>query len=189
MLVDLIDDTRTDKHSWHNYLETYERKFQRMKYTAKNILEIGIDKGGSIKLWHDYFPNATIYGIDIMHIDTVWDGIKNNDRIKLMTSTDAYDENMIKDKFVDSKITFDVIIDDGPHSIESMVWTAKHMSRLLGDDGVLVIEDIQDANRWIGPIITSFDSDLISKVQVVDLRPIRNVYDDVLIILDKSIKY
>jgi hypothetical protein len=188
MLKDLIDDTRTDKNSWHNYLETYERKFKRIKYSALNVLEIGIDKGGSIKLWHDYFPNATIYGLDVMHIDQVDPIIKNNDRIKLMTSTNAYDLDMINREFVDKGIRFDMILDDGPHSFDSMLFFAKYYSKLLTNDGILILEDVQSMD-WLSSIITSFDSEDIRKVQVIDLRPIRNVYDDILVIFDKSIDY
>lgn len=185
MLKDLIDDTRTDKNSWHNYLDTYEKKFKRIKESATNVLEIGICKGGSIKLWHDYFPNANVYGVDIMHIDDVWDGIKNNNRIKLMTSTNAYDERFIQEEFVDKGIKFDMILDDGSHLWPDVQFVVKHYTKLLKPDGILIIEDIQ-SNEWIGPLIMSFDSNLIRKVQVVDLRSIKNVYDDLLVILDKG---
>jgi hypothetical protein len=65
-----------------------------------NVLEIGIwQTGGSIKLWNDYFTNATVYGLEIRHSDEIWDGIKNNPKIKLYTSTDAYDETFFNDTF------------------------------------------------------------------------------------------
>ena len=48
-------------------------------------MEIGISNGGSIKLWHDYFSNANIFGLDIMKMRTSINDIKNNyPRINLL---------------------------------------------------------------------------------------------------------
>ena len=185
MLQILVDDTRTDKNTCHSYLTTYEKLLCKKKESAKNILEIGICKGGSIQLWHDYFTNANIYAMDIMHINDVYDKIKNNDRISLMTSTNAYDEKVIKENFIDNNIKFDMILDDGPHTLESMCFTAKHYSQLLTDDGILIIEDVQSMD-WLKDIFESFTKELLTKVEFIDLRSNKNQYDDILIILDKS---
>ncbi len=92
-LLELVDNTRTDKNTTHSYLGLYQELLVSKKDTAINILEIGIgdgnqgiSDGGSIKLWHDFFINATIFAFDIKNIDNVWNGIKNIDRIKLYTS-------------------------------------------------------------------------------------------------------
>jgi len=94
------------------------------QYTAKNILEIGIGpkgtlNGGSIKLWSKFFKNATIYALDIIDIQDIWSEIRNVDNIKLYTSTDAYDIDFFSTYLKDIK--FDILIDDGPHSLESMI--------------------------------------------------------------------
>jgi len=65
-LVELVDNNYTDKNTVHSYLATYEKLFSKKKETAKNVLEVGIHFGGSIKLWHDYFVNSTVYGIEYM---------------------------------------------------------------------------------------------------------------------------
>lgn len=187
MLHTLIDNTRTDKNTLHSYLDTYEKTLNKIKNSAKNVLEIGISKGGSIKLWHDYFINATIYGTDIMHSDEMYSEIKNKNRIKLITSTNAYDEKIVKEHFVDKNIKFDMILDDGPHRLENQCFFAKHYSQLLSDNGILIIEDVQGMN-WVPDIINSFPENLRSNVEVIDLRSNKNRYDDILIILDKSNK-
>ena len=63
-LEQIVDNTRTDKNTTHSHLPLYESLFKNKKETAQNILEIGIQNGGSIKLWRDYFINVTIYGLD-----------------------------------------------------------------------------------------------------------------------------
>ena len=60
-LNELVNNKHTDKNTIHSYLNLYENLLSSKKYTAKNILEIGIGypggNGGSIKMWNDYFVN------------------------------------------------------------------------------------------------------------------------------------
>ena len=103
-LVELADNTKTDKNTTHSYLPLYQELLANKQETARNVLEIGVQDGGSIKLWHDFFIHATIYGLDIMDINGVWDGIKNNDRIVLHTSVDAYNADFFTANFLNKNI-------------------------------------------------------------------------------------
>ena len=50
----------TDKNTGHSYISNvYEKLLHDTQDTCLNVLEIGIDKYGSIKLWHEYFSNPT----------------------------------------------------------------------------------------------------------------------------------
>ena len=60
-----MDNAETDKNTDHSFLELYEKLLSLKKDTAKNVLEIGIWDGSSLNMWHDYFPNAKIIGLDI----------------------------------------------------------------------------------------------------------------------------
>jgi len=94
-LEDIVDNSRTDKNTTHSYLPLYQKLLIGKKETAKNILEVGIFLGGSIKLWSDYFTNANVYGLDIMNINEVWECIKVREKIILHTSTDAYNYDFL----------------------------------------------------------------------------------------------
>ena len=182
----LIDNSKTDKNTAHSYLPTYQKIFANKKETAKHILEIGIYYGGSIKLWHDYFQNATIHALDIMPVNAIWDEIKNNNRISVYHSSDAYEEKFFNDNFLNKDIKFDIMIDDGPHTLESMLTFIKLYSNVLANDGILVIEDIQSID-WI-PILTNEVPDNLKKfIQVYDLRSIKNRYDDLMFVINTGI--
>ena len=92
-LEEISNNSKTDKNTTHSYLPLYQKLLINKKETAKNVLEVGICNGGSIKLWNDFFTNATIYGLDIMNINDVWENIKNKEQIILHTSQDAYAED------------------------------------------------------------------------------------------------
>ena len=189
-LLDLIDSSRTDKNTIHSYLHLYEKKFHDKKYKAKNVLEIGIgpyknSNGGSIKLWHDYFVNANVYALDILHTDDVWDGIKCNDRIKLITSTDAYNEEFFNNHFLYKNMKFDVLLDDGPHTIESIKQFITLYTKVMAEDGILVIEDVQHMN-WIQELVKAVPEHLQKYIEVYDLRHVKQRYDDIVFIIHKK---
>jgi len=191
-LNELVNNKHTDKNTTHSYLNLYENLLSTKKYTAKNILEIGIGypggNGGSIKMWNDYFVNANIYALDIQYINDIWDEIKNKDRIKLFTSIDAYDEINFKELFLDKNIKFDMMLDDGPHSLESMKQFIKLYSQLMTDDGILMIEDVQDI-EWIEELKLVVPDHLKEYIQSYDLRSNNNRYDDIVFTINKNKKY
>ena len=184
-LLEIIDNTRTDKNTSHSYLSLYPKILEQKKDTAKNILEIGIQDGGSIKLWHDYFTNATIYGLDIMNENKLWDGLKNKDRIILYCSHDAYNTEKFKTTFLDKDIKFDLILDDGPHTLESMKTFIKLYSQIMTDDGILIIEDVQKWD-WIDKLKEVVPEELKKYVKEYDLRKNKNRYDDIVFTIDKA---
>jgi hypothetical protein len=183
-LVTLIDNTRTDKNTSHSYIDVYETLMRPRRYSAKQVLEIGIGpadilNGGSIQLWHDYFPHAEISAIDIISYDDVWDKLKNNPRIKLYTSTDGYQRS-----FVDTLGEIDIVIDDGPHTLESMKQCIELYTNKLSKDGMIIIEDIPSLD-WIEELIKVTPVALRNYIQVYDLRYKKRRGDDILFVIDK----
>ncbi len=185
-LLELVNNTRTDKNTTHSYLSLYQTILGDKKSTAENVLEVGIDKGGSIKLWSDFFVNATVYGLDIMAESNVWSEIVNKEKIILYTSTDAYNHDFFTTNFVNKNIKFDMMLDDGPHSIESMIQFIKLYSQILKDDGILIIEDVQSWD-WIDLLKKEVPENLQQYIKVYDLRPNKNRYDDIVFTIDKRI--
>jgi hypothetical protein len=187
-LKELVNNSLTDKESKHGYLDLYEKLLSPKKNTAKNVLEVGIGdfnlkNGGSIKLWYDYFDKAIIHGLDILSIDRVIDEIKNKDRIKLYTSVDAYDDDFFKNNILNSGIKFDVLLDDGPHSLESIKKFIILYSQIIADDGILMIEDVQHIN-YIQNLIDLVPDNLKKYIEVYDLR--KNFSDSIVFVINKN---
>ena len=185
MLLSLVDNSKTDKNTIHSYLELYEKLLSKRKDTAKNVLEVGIANGGSIKLWSDYFKNATVYGLDVMHENNVWQEIKNKDNIVLYTSTDAYNGDTFRSLFLEKGIKFDFMLDDGPHTLHSMVKFITLYSQLMTENGILIIEDIQ-SEGWFDVLKAAVPEELLKYVKIYDLRSNKGRYDDMVFTIDKS---
>ena len=183
-LVEIADNERTDKNTVHSYLPLYQELLKGKKETAKNVLEVGIYTGGSIKLWSDFFPNATTYGLDIIADYHIWDELKNKDRIKLYTSYDAYNDGDFNTNFLNKDTRFDFMLDDGPHTLESMKQFIKLYSQVMTDDGILIIEDVQSYD-WIEVLKNEVPEHLKKYIKVYDLRQNKNRYDDIVFSIDK----
>jgi hypothetical protein len=182
-LETLVDNSRTDKNTRHSYLPLYQELLIKKKETATNVLEVGIQMGGSIKLLSDFFTNATVYGVDVMEYTNIWDGIKNNDKIVLY-SNDAYDEDFFTSNFLEKGLRCDFMLDDGPHTLESMIQFIKMYSQIMTDDGILIIEDVQYIE--LCKILTDAVPDELKQyVKIFDLRNVKGRYDDIVFVIDK----
>ena len=189
-LRELVDNSKTDKNTTHSYLDLYEKLLFKKKETALNVLEVGIGdftykNGGSIKLWRNYFTNATIYGLDILPITRVIDEFLNDSRVILYTSIDAYNNNFFITHFLNKNIKCDFMLDDGPHTLQSMTQFIKLYSQILTDDGILIIEDVQSWD-WIEILKNEVPDHLKPFIKVFDLRSNKGRYDDIVFTIDKS---
>src|SRR5260221_11025638 len=50
----------------HNYLPNYWKHFRDVHTKVTRVLEIGVQTDRSIKMWEEFFPNAQVYGIEIL---------------------------------------------------------------------------------------------------------------------------
>lgn len=171
----LVDNRYTDKNTTHSYLDVYERLFSPIRESCMRILEVGILHGGSIDLWSKYFPNAGVVGVD--PDPQLFYDFSSNHRITLFKQN-AYDTNFVESL---GHGTFDIVIDDGPHTHESMKDFASMYSKLLKPGGILVIEDIQ-SSEWIPSIVSCLPANMQKNVVVYDVRHIKGRYDDILIV-------
>jgi 8-demethyl-8-alpha-L-rhamnosyltetracenomycin-C 2'-O-methyltransferase len=189
MLSQLIrSDLGTDKDTSHSYLSAYEELFKHRKYSTRKVLEIGIGdfdvvhNGSSLKLWRDYFPNATVYGIDILSLQDIriLPELITDPRVVLFAETNAYCLDTVEKYF--SNIRFDIIIDDGSHQLEHLKLFLLLYLPLLSDGGIIIIEDVQDID-WVNELRRSVPQTM--QFGYYDLRPIKNKYDDILIVIHK----
>jgi hypothetical protein len=178
-LLELYNSNRkkyiTDKETVHCYLsQTYQYLFADKK--ANKILEIGVYNCGSILLWKDFFENSQIYGIDIYKNEY----LLIDDRFAFFQE-DAYSENALSIIGND----FDIIIEDGAHTLHSMIFTIKNYTNLLAKNGILIIEDVQSYD-WFDILIENIP-DKKFKYEIIDLRSVKNRYDDMLLVIKNDI--
>ncbi len=190
-LVDL-NNPYTDKNTSHSYLPLYDSLLSPIRQNAKTVLELGIGdfgpkNGGSLLLWRKYFPNATIYGLDILPITRVLDELIEDDKVILHTEIDAYDAEFVRKNFLDKNITFDFMLDDGPHTLESQKKFITLYAPLLKKEGILMIEDVQDVG-WFNELEKITPENLKPFINFYDLRKNKGRWDDLVFTINKKNK-
>ncbi|MCX2192385.1 class I SAM-dependent methyltransferase [Pantoea agglomerans] len=92
--------------------------FPDNKKTLKNLLEIGVQNGGSLEIWSKYFPNAeNIVGCDI-NPDCARLEYENKS-IKVLIGNSSTLE--IKNKISEITPSYNLIIDDGSHNSSDII--------------------------------------------------------------------
>lgn len=131
VLQDIGFQSDTDKASYHQYLDFYEKNLPDRKFKGR-LLEIGILQGASIKMWHEYYPNAEIVGVDIDHRHAIdVPGAK----MLVADATKSYD--------VEPLGMFDIIIDDGSHFTADQQDSFNLLYyKQLNKGGYYIIEDL-----------------------------------------------
>jgi hypothetical protein len=128
----------------HFYADFYEESLKNSK--IENLLEIGIEYGGSLRAWSSLFPKSNIFGADINK-----EYLFDEPNIKTFY-TDQLDKNELNNLFNKIKDKrFDVIIDDGLHTYDANINTFEILFPLLEKtNGIYFIEDIifKDLKRY-----------------------------------------
>ena len=174
----------TDKSKEHSYDIFYNEYFEKYRNLQGTILEIGVFYGGSSLLWYDYLPQFKIVMADITNQvhPTIFEKMKEERYdFLLMDSFTIQSIEILKEKYPEG---FDIIVEDGPHTLESQIFALREYSKLLKKGGILVIEDVQKFEYC--EVLTSLKLDFdYESLKVVDLREHKNRYDDLLIVLTK----
>jgi hypothetical protein len=136
-LLDYFFKSEHQMHKWVHYFEVYDRFFHNFRHKKIKFLEIGVDNGGSTRMWKDYFgPNAEIIGVDInpdcKSLETenieIWIGDQ---------SDQSFWESLLK-----VHPEFDIILDDGGHTMDQQIITFEALFPSIKNGGLYLCEDV-----------------------------------------------
>lgn len=176
-LAEIVEqgDLPTDKTTCHSYESFYDAALEPYRGRSIRLLEIGVNRGGSLRLWDAYFAGlAAIVGVDV-NLDRVDQDARD---CATLVQGDAYTEATVA-----APGTFDIIIDDGPHTLESQLAAVRLYAPRLRPGGMLVIEDVQSPD-WIAALaaVVPFGRTW----EAIDLEAETGVTDDRLFVVRRS---
>jgi len=175
---DIIDNP--EECIGHSYGEAYDNIFKNFDHNGEiNFLEIGIQKGGSLVAWRDYFPKSNLYGIDI--IDCILDEYRRPDFNYIIS--DIKDAS-VKEKLKD--VYFDIIIDDGSHYLEDVMFVVSNYKEKLKSGGYLIIEDCQMPEHWLNEIEKTITEEYELTTRDLRKHTPYSSYDNYLIVIKKK---
>jgi hypothetical protein len=161
----------------HDYINGfYNEEFKKYQNEDITLLEIGVYKGASLALWSKYFPYAEIIGLDVS--DQRVDKYRDIERVSIGIC-DAYS---LGSALIEEMGPFDIVIDDGPHTIATLQKCIELYLPELHEGGIMVLEDVQDTS-WFPLLIEKVPDGL--EYECIDLRQNLNRYDDLLFVIRK----
>jgi trans-aconitate methyltransferase len=135
--VDKLADlySLTDKKR-QGFTPLYDMLFAPFKLSVTKVLEIGIHRGDSLRMWRDFFPNATIYG---------WDKdpqfVFQEPRIKTR-AVDHDDKEQVRLALDEIGGNMNIVIEDGSHWMSSQQRLLAWCLPYVGSGGLYVTEDL-----------------------------------------------
>jgi predicted O-methyltransferase YrrM len=126
----------TDKFSKHNYTKVYYELLAGRVGSVRRVLEIGIKRGASLRMWAEFFPGAKITGVDIKEKN-----LFTEDRIATFLGDQMAPSSLTK--IGRERGPFDLIVDDGCHHAPHQTSAARWLLPFLAPGGIYIIEDIK----------------------------------------------
>lgn len=165
-------DPGTDKESQHKYVtHFYEQAFEPYKEKPTTIVELGVNGGGSLLLWRDYFVNGKVVGLDIS------DSLSRSK--EEYQGIDIRFANGYLPEVIDNLPAFDIAIDDGPHTLSTQIEFILYYLPKLNPGGLLVIEDIPSISHIdYFEKLTTKNPD-VARTLVVDTSKQYNQFDNI----------
>jgi hypothetical protein len=121
---------------WHHYFDAYHAHFAPFRGKAPTVLEIGVQNGGSMRLWQEYFgPGARLFGLDIDPACAA----RAPQGAKVFIGDQA-DPNVLL-RILDEIGPPDIVIDDGGHTARQMIVSFYVLFRRMKAPGVYLAED------------------------------------------------
>ena len=120
---------------WVHYFPIYDRHLATFRGSAPRVLEIGVYRGGGLEMLGHYLgPSARIVGIDID------DAARTVAGPHIVEIGDQEDPDFLA-SVVERHGPFDIVIDDGGHSMRQQIRSVETLFPLLADGGVYLVED------------------------------------------------
>ena len=116
------------------FLKRYDRIFDELQTDAPVIVELGVYLGGSLRLWRDTFPDATIVGFDF---EPPAGGFPSGCTFVQGSQTEAADLQRI----LRHAEAIDIVIDDCSHLAEPTKLAFDTLFPHVRPGGVYVVED------------------------------------------------
>lgn len=139
-LVSLADKYNTDKHYGHDYFDkVYQTEFEKIRESAKKVVELGVHEGQSINIWREFFVNAEIIGIDCQLNRAE---IDDYNRVKLLQFTIGNNSDIELIDFINNNTDIDLFIDDGSHTMKDQQIVLAKVFKSIKSGGIFVLEDL-----------------------------------------------
>ena len=124
----------TDKAHVHQYLFFYEPLLLHLRSRSFDMLEIGVNREASLKMWDSFFPSANVFGADVKSYQS--------SRILKLDQSEQRDIERVA-----SMKQWHLVVDDGSHKPSHQLATFLAFFPRMPAGSTYIIEDVE-ASYW-----------------------------------------
>lgn len=151
----------------HSYTLFYYDLLKNRQHSIKKVLELGIGTpermvevsnyvtGASLYMWREFFPEAQIYGADILP-----EAMLEADRIKTFICDETNPEDLSR-LIEQTGSDIDLVIDDACHQRRIQINACLWLMPMLGRNVTYIIEDINHPDKIMRELSQLYDCELI----------------------------
>jgi len=176
-LQQLADKYGSDKSgtNGHGYIQYYEK---HLPAECDSLLEIGILRGGSMRMWKEYLPNTRLYGADLFieHPEPKIEGVE------------WFKANQLDHEFlyhVRNDVKPQVIIEDCSHNCRDQIVT---FFSLIGSCELYVLEDAHTAAEEFYRQGLPFEATMLGMMKSGSFPFEFDLYDDKIAFIKNKVK-
>jgi hypothetical protein len=154
----------------------YERIFKPFRNDPVRIVEIGVQRGRSLRVWQEYFARADhVYGIGYGNFqEATSQACATDAATRVATSRakctlymgDQSDAKFLRHFVAETGGDFNVVIDDGSHVPNHQLLSFETLWPSVKPGGVYVVEDLE--TNWWKPTARVYDYSLANQTNVVE---------------------
>lgn len=138
-LKEIFFNSEISIDKWENYFEIYEMYLNKFRGNNPKFLEIGVQHGGSIKMWDEYFENGEINGLDINPDCKSFE----NENINIYIGSQN-DRKFLR-HLANNLNRLDIVLDDGGHTMNQQINSFEILFPILKEGGIYICEDIESS--------------------------------------------
>ncbi|HEY8028041.1 MAG TPA: class I SAM-dependent methyltransferase [Gaiellaceae bacterium] len=152
-----------DEYAGVDYASVYEQYLGPWRRRPFTLLELGVYRGESMRMWRDYFPKARIVGLDIDP-----EAARRAPGFEVYVGSQADPE--LLGRVTRDLPTIDVVIDDASHINELTVASFHSLFPHLAPGGLYFIEDVPRGSGEISDVAAVSGMSLNVDVEFVNRR-------------------
>ncbi len=131
--TDKVDALHT--HNGLAYTDVYERYLRAWRLHRFTLLELGVWRGNSLRMWNAFFPRATVVGLDLEPA-----AVERAPEFEIVVGSQTDPE--VLDEILAGHPDLRLVVDDASHIASLTIGSFRHLFPRLASGSLYIMEDI-----------------------------------------------
>lgn len=131
--TDKVDDRHT--HNGLAYTDVYQRYLRSWRWRRFTLLELGVWRGDSLRMWNAFFPRATVVGLDLEA-----SAVERAPEFEIVVGSQAEPE--VLGRILTDHPDLRLVVDDASHITSLTIASFRYLFPRLPRGSLYIMEDL-----------------------------------------------